>query len=354
MTDAPPLLVTADETLLDDILRLAAASGVNLDVARDTESGLRGWSSACLVLVGADQAGRLAARRPQRRPEVHLVGRTPVADELFRDAVTLGARDVVELPAAEGWLVELLADTADGAARMARTVAVVGGSGGAGATTFACALAATAAGAGPALLVDLDPFGPGVDRVVGFDDADGIRWDTLLESRGRFGSRSLRAALPQQGGLAVLTWGPGPAAAPAGEPVREVLSAAQRANDVVVLDLPRVVDEVTAEALGRCDHVLVMTETSVASVASAGRMLPALRAHCDRLALVVRATGSALPGERVADILRLPLVSTVGRQRRLAEHVDLGLGPVHARHGPLARAARAVLRELADRPAVPA
>jgi secretion/DNA translocation related CpaE-like protein len=347
MTDAPPLLVTADERLLDDILRLAAAAGVNLDVAHDSVSALRGWPAASLVLVGSDQAAPVAARLPPRRAEVHVVGRSPVGDGLFRDAVALGARDVVELPAAEGWLVELLTDVSDGGVRTACTVGVVGGSGGAGATTFACALAVVAAATrGPALLVDLDPFGPGVDRVVGLDDAGGIGWDALLDSQGRFGSRSLRAALPQRDGLAVLTWEAGPARPPGPEQVREVLSAARRGNDVVVLDLPRSVDEVTAEAVGRCDHVVVVVGPTVPAVASAARVVASVRDHNGNVTTVVRQMPSGPAAEQVAAIVGLPLAATVGRQRRLSEHVDLGLGPVHARRGPLARAARQVLDQV--------
>jgi hypothetical protein len=40
------------------------------------------------------------------------------------------------------------------------------------------------------------------------------------------------------------------------------------------------------------------------------------------------------------------LLTTLAEQRRLTEHVDLGLGPLHARRGPVARAAADVLAEL--------
>jgi secretion/DNA translocation related CpaE-like protein len=358
---SPVLVITRDDLLLDDLLRLAAAAGTTLDVAHDTTAALRGWGAASVVLLGADLACPVAAQRPSRRDQVHVVAHGPVPDGLFRAALATGALDVVELPAADAWLVELLTDAADGGAHLARTVGVVGGSGGAGATTFASALALTAAAIGPAVLLDLDPLGPGADRVVGLDpdgghdgrDAGagggGARWDALVGSHGRLGSRSLRAALPRRDGLAVLTW-------PAGPPVdldpttaREVLSAAQRGHDVVVVDLPRHLDSVSLEVASRCDRVLLVAESSVAGVASAGKVAAGLRPVNDDLGVVVRVGGAAVPAGHVADILELPLVAELAAQRRLDEHLDLGLGPVHARRSPLAQAARAALDDLARR-----
>ena len=347
MTSSSALLITQDELLLDDLLRLAAAAGTTLDVAHDTTNALRAWSSASVVLVGADQVDALAVHRPSRRDQVHVVAHGPVGDAVFRSALATGAVDVAELPAADDWLVELLTDAADGAAHPARTVGVVGGCGGSGATTFACAMALTAAAKESAVLIDLDPLGPGLDRVVGLDTdqrADhGVRWDALVGSRGRLGSRSLRAALPVKGGLAVLTWAPGPAVALDAGSVREVLSAAQRGHDTVVVDLPRAVDDVTAEVVSRCDEVLVVADPSVAGVASAGRVVARLRPLNRSLGLVVRDVGSTVPAQHVAGVLELPLVAQMPAQRRLAEHVDLGLGPVHSARSPLARASRSAL-----------
>lgn len=337
-----PLLVTRDDVLLDDALRLAAAAGVDLEVAHDVDTALRGWSSAAVLVVGADQADRLAAREPPRRDQVHVLVRGTAQDSLYRDAVRLGARDVVELPAGEGWLVDLLTDVSEGAFGAGPLVGVVAGAGGAGATTFACALAMVSATQGPTLLADLDPLGPGVDRVVGFDGATGIRWDALMASRGRYGSRSLRAALPQREGLAVVTFPPGPVALEA-EPVREVVTASQRGNDLVVVDLPRVLNDAAADVAARCDELVMVVEPRLSSLASGARLSASLRALNSRVGVVVRGSSAVLPGERVAELVDARLLASMTAQRRLAEYVDLGLGPVHARRGPLARCAREVL-----------
>jgi len=362
MTPAPVLLITRDDGLLDDLLRLAAAAGVSLDVEHETAGALRGWATAAVVLVGADLVERVAEQRPPRRDRVHVVGPTPIRDDVFRSALVAGAQDVVELPAAEDWVVELLTDAGDEpdgsagrpgrASRRARTVGVIGGSGGAGATTFACALALVSALRETTLLVDLDPLGPGVDRVVGLDGGDGVRWDALVRSQGRLGSRSLRAALPQKAGLAVLTWGPGAPVRLGAGTVREVLSAGQRGNERVVVDLPRTLDDTTAEVVTRCDRLLLVADASVAGVCSAGRMAAVLDPLHDRVGVVVRRRASALPAGQVASALDLPLVAEVPHHRRLAEHVDLGLGPVHARRSALARAARSVLADPVERATV--
>ncbi len=355
MAPATALLITRDDLLLDELLRLAAAAGCALEVAHDPASGLRGWSSACVVVVGADLVESVGEQRPPRRDHVHVVGCGRVPDDVFRGALAVGAADVLELPAAATWLVELLTDAADAAdgrqPGRARTLGVVGGSGGVGATTFACALALTAAARERATLVDLDPLGPGVDRVVGLDGAPGVRWDGLLAAPGRLSSRSLRAALPARESLAVLTWGMGAPAEPDAATVREVLSATQRGNDVVVVDLPRALDEVTAEVVGRCDRVLLVAEATIPGVASAGRTAGLLRRLTAGLAVVVRTDRGALPEEQVAVALDLPLAASLSRHRRLAEHVDLGLGPVHGARSPLARAARAALALLPERAA---
>jgi secretion/DNA translocation related CpaE-like protein len=349
MPAATALLVTRDEVLLDDLLRLAAAAGVVLDVAHDDAAALRSWTSASVVLVGADQLSAVAGRHPVRRQQVHVVARGEVPDEVFRSALAIGAEGVAELPAAEGWLVELLTDIADGGARPAMTIGVVGGSGGVGATTFTTALAITAGHDDrPAILIDADPLGGGIDRVVGLEDQDGIRWEQLGRDGGRFSSRSLRDALPKRDGLAVLTWSATPTRDSVDVAVREVLSAAQRGHDTVLVDLPRYPDPVATEVVSRCDHIILVAGLTVPAVAAASRVAAQLQESARRLHLVARGRPAALDAEEVAAALAVPLLTTVGHQRRLAESVELGLGPVHSRRSPLARAARTVMRALGD------
>ena len=238
-SNLPVLLATRDDQLLGDVLRLAAAAGTTLDVAHDPGSALRSWTSAALVLVGADLAEDLSRLRPARHHDVHVLGPGPVPDRVFRAALGVGARDVVELPAGESRLVDLLGDVVDGGQAHAPVLGVLSGSGGSGASTFAAAAGQVAARSGGTVLLDLDPWGPGLGRLLGFDDVEGIRWDAVASAGGRLASRSLRAALPERDGLALLTYGAGPPPPLDGASVREVVAAAQRGGDRVAVDLPR-------------------------------------------------------------------------------------------------------------------
>src|SRR5688572_31989975 len=62
-----PLLITADPDLLDEMLRLASSAGVELEVAQDVIAARRGYTSASIVLLGADAVSLgMRARLPRR------------------------------------------------------------------------------------------------------------------------------------------------------------------------------------------------------------------------------------------------------------------------------------------------
>ena len=340
----PPLVVSRDPGLLDGLTRLAAAAGVTPDVYAPAVPVLRGWFSAPLVLVGGDAAEELVRLGPPRRPDVHVVSAGPDREATFRTALALGAERVLALPADAAWLTELLIDAGDDGLAPGRLVGVVGGSGGAGATTFACALGQVAARSGTALVVDCDPLGPGVDRVLGLDSTEGVRWPDLESTTGRLGARSLREALPRHDGLAALTW---PAARPtrlSDGVLRECLSAARRGHDLVVVDLPRAVDPLVEDVVSRCDLVVVLVAPTVCGAASTTSLATRIGRH-GRWGLVVR--GRGVDPAEVVRVTGLPLLAEMADQRGLAESVDLGLGPLRSRRGPLARAASRVLAQVA-------
>jgi secretion/DNA translocation related CpaE-like protein len=346
---APPLLLTADELLESDLLRLAAAAGAVLEVRREPEQASRAWATSAVVLVGADLAAAVARAALPRRGEVHLVTPRPAGDELYRDAVALGATSVVELPDADAWLVQLLTDAADEVCGSGTVVAVVGGSGGVGATVLTAALALTAGRSGRALAVDLDPLGPGLGRVVGVEEPAAVSWRELADSRGRLGSRALRDALPGVGAVRVLGHAEGDLSPPAPAVVREALSAGRRGHEWVFVDLPRGADPRTTPVLGGCDHVVLLARSALGTVASAARVADRLRGEVTSLGVVVRTGGGTATAAEVSRALGVELLAELPEQRRLDEHLDLGLGPVRARRSPLARTARELLDRLADR-----
>ena len=341
MNDAAlvPLLLTDDDLLLADLVRLAAAAGVAPAVARASAEALRSWASAPLVLVGADRAADLARSRPPRRARVHVVGRGSLPDELFRDALAIGAESVAALPTSESWLVETLTDVGDGAASTGLTIGVVGGAGGVGATVFAAALAQVCAQDDSTLLVDADVLGAGIDRVLGLEQVDGVRWDALMQATGRLSARSLRDALPRRGRLSVLTWPVDRTPTLQAFAMREAMSAGRRGFATVVVDVPRHPDPVVDELLARCDHVLLVSTLTVPAVTAAARVARRLPSR-PGAGLVLRGGAAGVAPREVGRLLDLPVVATMGDQRGLDEAISLGVGPLRSGRGTLAKAAR--------------
>src|SRR5206468_2967349 len=142
---ASVLLLTSDDDLRAEVGRLAAAVGVALDPVDDIGDAMRVWAAAALVLVGADAVPDVAIAFPPRRTDVFVLAPDQAPRELYRAAMECRVDGVLELPAAESQLAELLSDCRDGTGPAGAMVAVLGGHGGAGCTTFAAALAQAAA-----------------------------------------------------------------------------------------------------------------------------------------------------------------------------------------------------------------
>jgi hypothetical protein len=174
--------------------------------------------------------------------------------------------------------------------------------------------------------------------VLGLDDVPGVRWDSLGTASGRLSGRSLREAVPRRDRLGVLGWGAATSRLDA-RAVRESLSAAQRGHDTVVLDVPRS-GGLVAEVVARCALVTVVVVPSVTGVAAATRRVLTLP-DPGRVGLVVR--GHGIDPHRVEGVVGAPVLATMGDQRGLSEALDLGLGPVRSRRGPLLAACREVL-----------
>ncbi|MFF6997897.1 septum site-determining protein Ssd [Streptomyces sp. NPDC008313] len=329
-----PLIVTEDPELLDDLLRLCAAAGARPEVHHGVPERGGGWEAAPLVLVGDDAARRV--RGAGRRRGVVLVGRDQDDPGVWRRAVEIGADHVLMLPDGEQWLVDRIADVAEGVGRPAITVGVIGGRGGAGASTLACALAVTSAREGRrTLLVDADPLGGGLDVLLGGETVEGLRWPAFAASRGRVGGSALEESLPELHALRVLSWDRGDSVAVPPPAVRAVLAAARRRGGAVVVDLPRRIDEGAAEALAQVDLGLLVVPGELRAIAAAGRVASAVGMVLRDLRVVVR--GPYAPGlddREVGRLLGLPLVGEVPSDST-ASHA--GTPPGTAPRGRLAR-----------------
>jgi secretion/DNA translocation related CpaE-like protein len=334
-----PLVVTADPDLLDDVLRLSAAAGVDVDVVPDPLSASMPWSLAPLVLVGDDASTALSRRVMPRRPGVVLVSRDLDDASIWKRAMRLGADHVALLPDADTWLIGRLGEAVDGGRPPGLTVAVVGGRGGAGASTLAAALAVTAVRLGRrTILVDADPLGGGADLLFAGEHAAGLRWPDIASASGRIRGEELRDALPCVGDLAVLSWDRGDPLELRAEAMSSVLAAACRACQVVVVDLPRHFDEVVHTALAAADVVLLVVPAEIRDVAAAGRVATQVSAIARDVRLVVRgpAPGGLAAGD-VAAALGVPLAASLKAEPDLAAALERGEAPAGRGHGPLAQ-----------------
>jgi len=347
-----PLLVTSDPDVLDDLLRLAATAGAELEVAPDAGAARRSWATAPVVLVGPDAAVSCFRARLPRRDGVVLLGSDLDDAGIWQRGVEVGAEHVVLLPDGEQWLVDRLADLDDPGPDGA-VVAVVGGRGGAGATTLACALAVTAARSGrTALLVDGDPLGGGIDLVFGGEQDAGLRWPELRSTRGRVPAAALADALPRMAGLSVLSWDRGVPASVTPDAVGAVLAAGRRAHAVVVVDLPRSLDDGGRTVLAAATTVLLVVPCEVRAAAAASRVAASVGSLSRDLRVVARGPApSGLMAAQVAAALGLPLVGELRPEPGLELALERGEPPARRGRGPLSALCTALLDELvpADR-----
>ena len=343
------LICTDDPTLLEDLLRLAAAAGVEADVARSAIGARQHWSAAPAVLLGGDLSASFADSPLPRRPRVVLVGIDLDDANVWRQAVCAGAEHVVFLPDSESWLVEFLVDAEEAGGRVAPLVAVVGGRGGGGATTLASALAVTALLQGVhAMLVDVDPFGGGIDLAVGGEEQPGLRWPDLAATRGRVSAGTLSVSLPRVNDLTVLSWDRGSPLSIEPAAILSVLAAARRDNDLVVADLPRSFDQAARVVLAESTACLLVVPAEVRACAAACRVAHAALADARDVRVVVRGPApSGLPADGIAAVIGLPLAGFLRPEPHLAAAAERGDAPARSGHGPLAQFCRRFLeREL--------
>ncbi|MEV4345940.1 septum site-determining protein Ssd [Actinoplanes sp. NPDC049596] len=343
-----PLVVTADPDLLDDLLRLAAAGGTEVDVAPDPVAARSRYGFAPLVMLGADQleAGRRA--RLPRRSRVALVFRGDLPPPLERLARQFGVDHIVELPTAEAWIVDRFAEQHD--QPVGRVLAVIGGRGGAGASILSGGLAITAADAGHrTLLIDGDPLGGGLDLLLGWEDVDGLRWSALADAEGRVDPPALIGALPHRGDLVLLSFARHEAPIVPAMAMAATIDAARRARDVIVADLPRQMDDAAVLALESADRALLIVPAELRAVAAASRVARTVLAHRSELSVVVRgpAPGRLKPRD-VAKSLGLPLAGSLRPEPAMCQGLERGVAPGQSGRGELAGLCRRLVGELLE------
>ncbi|MGE5698169.1 MAG: septum site-determining protein Ssd [Candidatus Sericytochromatia bacterium] len=344
MASTGVLGIVDEPALRDGVDRVAAAAGVRVVYCTGTRAtSRREWSAATAVVLDEAAVRRSAAGgMPRRQQVILLVGGEP-PQEVWRAAISVGAQHVLRLPEQEAELVDVLSDAGESSKRRhGNTVAVVGGRGGAGASIFSAALAIAAS---DALLVDVDPWGGGVDLLLGLEGQPGLRWPDIAVQNGRLSLPAIRDALPSHRNIGVLS-GARHEADITGGSLFAIVDAGRRGGVMVVCDLPRRLTEAAETALDAADLVVVVAACDVRSCAAASAMVPTLSDINPNVGLVVR--GPSPGGLRAADVARatgLPLLAAMRPEPNLPDRLERA-GLRLRRRSHLLVAARRVLAVL--------
>jgi secretion/DNA translocation related CpaE-like protein len=340
------LAALTDPELRDEFDRVAAAVGVRVvHAGGGSRVSRKTWSAAAAVVLDEAAADRCGRASLPRRGHVSVLTIAEPVTATWAAAVTVGAQHVLRLPEQERELIRELAEAGESArddGPRGEVVAVVGGCGGAGASLLAVAVAQAAT---DALLVDLDPWGGGLDLLVGSEATPGLRWPDLALQGGRLNWSAVRDALPRHRGISLLS-GTRRGYELDGAPVDAVVDAGRRGGVAVVCDLPRRLTDATQVALDAADLVVVVSRCDVRACAATAAMAPVLATINPNLGLVVRGPSpGGLRAAEVADIAGLPLLASMKAEPQLAERLErAGLRP--GRRSALAVAARRVLAVL--------
>lgn len=234
----------------------------------------------------------------------------------------------------------------------AQVLVVVGARGGCGASTVAALLARERVRSGSRVaLVDLGHGAGGAEVLLGIESRPGARWADLTHVHGSLAAADLDGVLPRWAGVEVLGADRRPEA-PSGDTVVAVLDALVEGCSTVLVDLPGhrllVPDRVAGQpqrdvaraVLAARTDLLLVTGQDVLGVAAALTVRAAVGPGGAGLVLRARRRARVAPLE-AARVLDLPLLATLPTDRRLAEAVDRGLGPVLA---PWSRLRRTVGR----------
>jgi secretion/DNA translocation related CpaE-like protein len=354
-THHPPMLVTDDRDLRDAVSRVAAQTDTRIVHFKSPAEARRSWPTAAVVMIGDDVADEVCRAAFPRRDNVLLIGRDLDDASVWRRGEALGAQQVLYLPDATPWLRNVLAEAGgtepDTEPKPSGPIiAVLSGRGGAGASTLAAALALTATRSGlRTTLVDLDPIGGGIDLLFGVENAPGPRWSELSQWRDReLCGQSLRAALPhyddtpRRGGLPILTWPHSTAVKQAADPIRAeasraVLGVLAQAGDLVVVDVPRCLDEAAVEALSVATVTLMLVPAEIRAITAASQLAATARRYASDLRIVVRTPSpSALTPTDVVDAVGLPLAGEIKVDRRASVAAEYGEPPGTVPRGTLA------------------
>jgi secretion/DNA translocation related CpaE-like protein len=327
--------------LLDDLLRLLAAAGAEVELATGGPALRRAHRNAPLVLVGADALGSPALRSLGRRPGLVVVtaGQLPATE--WASAVELGAERVAVLPDDEAWLLARASAAVRSPVDRGWLVVVGGSCGGAGASTVAASVALAAAPG--VLLVDGDPWGGGLDLVLGAERADGLRWPDLCGLRGRVGGAALLAALPEVRGVHVLASARDAPEAVPDEALVAVVEAARSVGCSVVVDLSRAGPPDTSAVIADADLAVLLVPGRLRAATAARLLVEMPGSPWSVASLVAGRVPGGLSRDEVAAVVGRPVIAELSHDRSAVPRGERGEPPELAARSPLGVVARRIL-----------
>jgi secretion/DNA translocation related CpaE-like protein len=325
------------------VLRLAAVAGVAGHLAPAGEAP-QWWRSAGAVVLDDISARVLAAARLPRRDRVLVLTTTAdVSDATWRDALALGADQLIGLTE-EAKVAEWLARLAEPASA-GRLLCCMSARGGAGASTLAAALALAAAEDRDALLIDGDLQGGGIDYLLGVEAVTGVRWPEVVEASGLLPAAALADALPAAGRLRVLASRPGGSGQLSHRGLDAVVEAGLRSHAVVVTDAGR--DGPVSRALtAHADVTLLVVPCEVRAAVTAAALARDVASRCGDVRLVLRQGPGDLRPADVTAAVGVPVAALWPWERRLDAVVEAGNFSRSWRRSRVGAVATSLLTEL--------
>ena len=273
----------------------------------------------------------------------------------LRRAIRAGATGFYLWPAEREELAFAAARTRparqEGIEAVAPVLAVYGARGGAGATFVATHLAAAfAERERRCVLVDLDVVFSDVTAAVGVDPDEAVRTiDELAPLEDELSAGHLDEILWRHPKGFQVLFAPAEARGgwPGAETYRRAIAAAREMCDVVVLHVPRALDDVARVGLAVSDRVLLVLGLDVLSFRDAKRAI-AVAGLGERCAFVInRATRSRIMPRDVERVFGQPAIAVIPSDRRVPAAQDRGsLLPMRGRVGrAVSRLARAAVED---------
>jgi MinD superfamily P-loop ATPase len=129
--------------------------------------------------------------------------------------------------------------------------------------------------------------------------------------------------------------------------VESVVAGARRAFDLVILDVPRGLDDAVLSAVRQAGTTLLVVPADVRGVAAGHALACAVGEHCPDLLVVPRTgNGLGLDPEEVADAVGFPRIAELRDDARAAAGYERGDAPSLRPRGPWSAPVDAVLGHL--------